>query len=155
MLYEIAKTVHVIGVVLLVGNVSATAIWKLFADRTRDPRIVAFAQKLVIYTDVSLTLWGIILIVAGGYAAAAIGGLDLVGQKWLLYGQLLFVVSGLMWLGILMPVQLRQARAAKSFGDGSTIPDSYWRDCRRWIVWGLIATVPLVAAIWVMIAKPE
>ena len=155
MLYEVAKTVHVIGVVMLVGNVSATAIWKLFADRTGDARIVAFAQKLVIYTDVSLTLWGIILIVAGGYAAAMIGGLDLIGQKWLLYGQLLFVLSGVMWLGILMPIQLRQARAAKVFRDGGAIPASYWQDCRRWIVWGLIATVPLVAAIWVMIAKPD
>lgn len=154
MLYEIAKTIHVIGVILLVGNISATAIWKLFADRTRDPKIMAFAQKLVTYTDLSLTLWGIILIVAGGYAAALIGGLDLIGQSWLLYGQLLFVLSGAMWLGILLPLQIRQARAAKRFAETSEVPPQYWRDCRSWIIWGLIATVPLVAAIWVMIAKP-
>jgi uncharacterized membrane protein len=155
MLYEIAKTVHVIGVILLVGNVSATAIWKLFADRTGDPKIMAFAQKLVTYTDFSLTLWGIILIVGGGYAAALIADLDLVGQGWLLYGQLLFVVSGALWLGILLPLQIRQARAAKRFGEGSEVPEQYWRDCRSWIIWGLVATVPLVAGIWVMIAKPD
>ena len=155
MLYEIAKTVHVIGVILLVGNVSATAIWKLFADRTGDPKIMAFAQKLVTYTDFSLTLWGIILIVGGGYAAALIADLDLVGQGWLLYGQLLFVVSGALWLGILLPLQIRQARAAKRFGEGREVPEQYWRDCRSWIIWGLVATVPLVAGIWVMIAKPD
>jgi uncharacterized membrane protein len=155
MLYEIAKTVHVIGVILLVGNVSATAIWKLFADRTGDPKIMAFAQKLVTYTDFSLTLWGIILIVGGGYAAALIGELDLVGQGWLLYGQLLFVVSGALWLGILLPLQIRQARAAKRFGESSEVHEQYWRDCRSWIIWGLVATVPLVAGIWVMIAKPD
>lgn len=154
MLYEIAKTVHVIGVILLVGNVSATAIWKLFADRTGDPKIIAFSQKLVTYTDLSLTLWGIILIVAGGYAAALIGGLDLIGPGWLLYGQLLFVVSGALWLGILLPLQIRQARAAKRFAETGEVPEQYWRDCRSWIIWGLIATVPLVAGIWVMIAKP-
>ena len=27
-------------------------------------------------------------------------------------------------------------------------------DARRWITWGIIATIPLVAAVWVMIAKP-
>lgn len=154
MLYEIAKTVHVIGVILLVGNVSATAIWKLFADRTRDPKIMAFAQKLVTYTDLSLTLWGIILIVAGGYAAALIGEVDLIGQGWLLYGQLLFVVSGALWLGILLPLQIRQARAAKRFAETGDVPEQYRRDCRSWVIWGLVATVPLVAAIWVMIAKP-
>ena len=153
MLYEIAKTVHVIGVILLVGNVSATAIWKLFADRTRNPTIMAFAQKLVTYTDLSLTLWGIILIVAGGYSAALIGRLDLIGERWLLYGQLLFVLSGVLWLGILLPLQIRQARAAKRFGETGEVPAQYWRDCGNWVIWGLIATVPLVASIWVMIAK--
>lgn len=153
MLYEIAKTVHVIGVILLVGNVSATAIWKLFADRTGNPMIMAFAQRLVTYTDLSLTLWGIILIVGGGYAAALIGRLDLIGQSWLLYGQLLFVVSGALWLGILLPLQIRQARAARQFAETGEVPDQYRRDCRSWVIWGLVATVPLVAAIWVMIAK--
>ena len=77
---------------------TATAIWKLFSDRTRDPKIVSFAQRLITLTDWSLTFWGVVLTILGGYAAAA---------------------------------------------------------SRMWFVVGIISTVPLVAAVWMMIAKPS
>jgi uncharacterized membrane protein len=51
-------------------------------------------------------------------------------------------------------LQIRQARAAKGFAAGGDVPDSYRADSRRWLFWGLIATVPLVAATWLMVAKP-
>ena len=51
MLYAGLKTLHLIGVVLLVGNAIVTLIWKLAADRTRDPRVLVFAQRLVVITD--------------------------------------------------------------------------------------------------------
>ena len=152
MTYEIAKFAHITGVVMLMGNITATAFWKVFADRTGDPRIVAFAQRLVTITDWSLTFWGIVLTIAGGYAMVWLAGLDPLAPGWLLWGELLFVAGGVVWLAAIVPVQIRQARAAKAF-DGA-IPESYRRDSRRWIAWGLIGTVPLVAAVWVMIAKP-
>ncbi len=154
MTYEIFKFLHITGVVMLMGNITATAFWKVFADRTGDPRIIAFAQKLVTYTDWSLTFWGIVLTIIGGYGAVWVAGMDLIGTPWLLWGQGLFVVAGLIWLLILVPVQIRQHRLAKTFADGSPIPDAYRRDSRTWIVWGLIGTVPLVAAVWVMVGKP-
>ena len=52
--YEIAKFLHITGVVMLMGNITVTAIWKYFADRTQQPEVLSFAQKLVTYTDWSL-----------------------------------------------------------------------------------------------------
>ena len=153
MTYEFAKFIHVTGVIMLMGNITATAIWKFFADRTGDARIVAFAQRLITLTDWSLTLWGAALIVIGGYGAAYLGGWDLFGERWLVVSQLLFLVSGLMWLGALIPLQIRMARAAKGFDSGGEISGMYSKDSRRWLVWGVLATVPLVAATWLMIAK--
>ena len=153
-LYDILKFLHITGIVMLMGNITATAIWKFFADRTGDARIIAFAQRLVTITDWSLTFWGIILTIGGGYGAAYVGGLDLIGDRWLAWSQMLFVVAGLIWLGLLVPIQVRQARAAKTFADGGEIPAAYRRDSRNWIIWGLVATVPLVAATWLMVAKP-
>ena len=154
MAYEIFKFLHITGVVMLMGNITVTAFWKVFADRTGDARIVAFAQKLVTYTDWSLTVWGIVLTMVGGYGAAWVAGIDLIATGWLFWSQLLFVAAGLIWLLILVPIQMRQGRQAKIFAAGGAIPDAYKRDSRTWIVWGLISTVPLVAALWVMIAKP-
>lgn len=154
MLYDALKAVHVVGVVILVGNVTVTAFWKVFADRTADPGVVAFGQRLVTLTDWIFTVGGIVLIVGGGYGAALVAGLDLFGPAWLTWGQGLFALSGCLWLGILVPAQIRLARQARAFTAGEPIPEAYWRLCRRWLTWGIIATVPLVAAVVVMIVKP-
>ena len=91
------------------------------------------------------------MIIAGGYGMVFMAGLDPFAA-WLVRPQLLFALSGIMWLGILVPLQIRQARAARQFKNGDPVPESYWRDCRSWLVWGIAATVPLVAAVYVMIA---
>lgn len=152
--YEIFKFVHVTGIIMLMGNITATAIWKFFADRTGDARIIGFAQRLVTITDWSLTFWGIVLTIVGGYGALWVAGMSPVGEAWLVWSQGLFVAAGLVWLGLLVPIQVRQARTAKAFAGGGEVPEGYRRDCRRWIIWGLVGTVPLVAATWLMVAKP-
>lgn len=151
--YAVYKFLHLLGTVLLVGNVTVTSVWKVFADRTRSPLVLRFAQRLVTYTDWAFTGGGIVLIVAGGYAMAWSTGMSLTAT-WLLWGQLLFVASGVVWLFVLVPIQIRQARIAGQFVHDSPIPDIYWHLGRRWLVWGIVATVPLIAAVFVMVAKP-
>ncbi|ABE37382.1 conserved hypothetical protein [Rhodopseudomonas palustris BisB5] len=152
-MYDVFKFLHVVGVVVLVGNVTITAFWKAFSDLTRDPKIVAHAQRGVTVSDLIFTLLGIVLVMVGGYGAAIVKDVPLFSSFWLVAGQILFAISGMMWLGILVPLQIRQARLARSFADGSDIPERYWRDTRTWLIWGIIATVPLVAAIFVMVVK--
>lgn len=154
MLYDVLRFIHVTGIIMLVGNITATAIWKFFADRTGDPAIIAFGQRLVTLTDWSLTFWGILLTMAGGYGAVWIGDIDPFGPTWLVWSQVLFVAAGLVWMGILLPLQIRMARAARGFAKAATVPETYRRDSHRWFFWGLIGTAPLIAALWLMIAKP-
>ncbi len=73
---------HVLGVVLFLGNIVVTAVWKLLADRTREPAVVAFAQRLVTFTDVAFTATGAGLIAISGLVLAEdFGGID--GPGWL------------------------------------------------------------------------
>lgn len=154
MLYLTFKFLHVLGVILLIGNVTVTAVWKVFADRTRDARVVAFGQRLVTITDWFLTVSGIVLLIIGGYGAAMVSNLDVFGARWLVWGQVLLAISGVIWMVILVPAQIRQAKAARSFEHDGEIPDAYRRDATRWLFWGIVATVPLAVALWVMIFKP-
>jgi uncharacterized membrane protein len=151
--YNVLKFLHVVGVVILVGNVTITAFWKVLADLTKDARIIAHAQRGVTIADWIFTLLGIFLIMVGGYGAALAKDLPLFSSFWLIAGQILFGVSGLIWLGILVPLQIRQARTARKFADGGEVPADYWRDAKSWLVWGIIATAPLVGAIYVMVDK--
>jgi uncharacterized membrane protein len=146
--------VHYTGVILLVGNITVTAVWKVFANRTGDARIIAFGQRLVTGTDFGLTIPGIMLTMVGGYGCALVMGYPLFEDVWLIASQALFVVAGLIWLGILVPIQVRQARIARGFEAGGEVSDEYRALSRRWITWGLISTVPMVAVLWLMVVKP-
>ena len=150
--YEIAIFLHITGVAMLMGNITVTAIWKFFADRDGRPAVLSFAQKLVTYTDWSMTVWGVVLIMGSGYFMAVYARIPLL-EGWLLWSQILFVAAGLIWLFLLVPIQIKQAKLAKHFS-ADDVGDEYRSLSRRWIVWGLISTVPLIGATWLMIAKP-
>jgi uncharacterized membrane protein len=154
MSYNAFKVVHLIGVIAFLGNIIVTAAWKTLADRTGDPRVIAYAQRLVSLTDWIFTAGGVVLIILGGYGMAFTAGIDPRGQFWLVLGQALFGASGLIWLIVLIPTQIAQARAARLFASGGDIPESYWRLARRWMVWGLIATLIPLANVYVMVFKP-
>ncbi|MEA1052081.1 DUF2269 family protein [Lamprobacter modestohalophilus] len=55
MLYALLKAVHRFGVVRLVGTVIVTLVWKLGADRTGEPSVIAFGQRLITLTDKTST----------------------------------------------------------------------------------------------------
>lgn len=152
--FNLYKFAHLLGLILLLGNITVTAVWKVFADRTRDAGIVGFGQRMVTGTDFGLTLPGIVLTIVGGYGAMYEARYDFPGPAWLLWSQLCFIAAGVIWLGLLIPIQVRQARMARSFERGGEVSEDYRRLARQWLIWGLIATVPLVAALYFMIAKP-
>src|SRR5215813_12030949 len=153
-MYLVFKAIHLLGVVLFLGNIIITAVWKTLADQTREPRTIAYAQRLVTVTDWIFTLGGVVLILIGGYGMVAIAGLDPLGQAWLIWGQGLFIASAVIWVLFLIPTQIAQARIARSFKQGEPIPESYWRLGKRWAVWGTIATLLPLANLYFMVFKP-
>ena len=66
MSFEAFKVVHLFGVILFLGNVIVTGVWKVLADRTGEPRVIAYAQRLVTLTDWIFTAGGVALILIGG-----------------------------------------------------------------------------------------
>ena len=85
MSYNAFRVIYLLGVVLFLGNIIVTALWKMLADRTREPAVIAYAQWLVTLTDWIFTAGGVVLIVIGAYGMVAVGGLDL-RQTWLVWG---------------------------------------------------------------------
>ncbi len=76
---------HVLGVVVFLGNLVVTAVWKTLADRTRDASVIAYAQRLVTITDISFTATGAALITVSGFALADDWG-GITGPTWLTVG---------------------------------------------------------------------
>lgn len=152
--YTVFKIIHVLGIVLFLGNIIVTGVWKFFADKTRNAAVIGFAQRLVTLTDWIFTFGGVILILIGGYGMATVAGYNLRSTSWLVWAQSIFFASGIIWIAILIPVQIWQARLARQFENGGEIPPLYWRLNRQWYFWGVLATVIPLANLYVMIAKP-
>ena len=150
-MYYLLKSIHLLGVIILIGNVTITAFWKVMADRTRNQPIIAHAHRNLVSADFIFTVLGIALIIIGGYGAAWVAGLPVLSEAWLVWGQIMFGISGAIWLFILVPLQIRQSRDARSASDH--LPVRYWTDAKTWLIWGILATLPLMATIWIMIAK--
>lgn len=151
--YTLLKALHVLGAVLFVGNIIVTAVWKGMADRNGRPEVVGFAQRLVTLTDWIFTFGGVLLVLGAGLAMTRVAGLSIWETSWLRHGFVLFVVSGLVWGAVLIPIQIAQARMARQFENGGQIPDRYWRLNRHWFVWGIAAMVLPVINIAIMVLK--
>ncbi len=152
--YLILKSLHIFGAVIFLGNIIVTAWWKVMADRTRNPAVIAFAQRQVTMTDYVFTAGGAALVLATGIGNAMSHGMDYLGIRWLAWGYWLFIISGILWIAILVPVQIKQAKLARKFAESGNIPDVYWRLGHIWIVTGVLATIIPLANIYWMVFKP-
>jgi uncharacterized membrane protein len=145
---------HVVGVVVFLGNLIVTAVWKTLADRTREVRVIGYAQRLVTVTDFAFTATGAALITISGFVLADDWG-GITGPGWLTAGFGAFALSGLIWLTVLIPTQVQQSRLVKGLAAGAAVPERYWRLALRWYVFGSIATLLPLANVFVMAIKPS
>lgn len=152
--YLTLKCVHLFGVVVFLGNIVVTGWWKFMADRTGRPEIVAFAQRQVTLTDFVFTGGGALLLGIGGIGNAMLHHMDFLHVKWLAWGFWQFAASGAIWLLVLIPVQIRQAKMASTFREGGTIPQSYRKLALIWNVFGTLATLIPLSNIYWMVFKP-
>lgn len=152
--YLFLKSLHIFGVIIFLGNIIVTGIWKIFADYTKDFRIVAFSQRMVTYTDIIFTTSGVLILLIAGFMMAQTYG-NFWQVRWIRWGLLLFIASGIIWVSILIPVQIQLHRLANNFKKIGYIPDEYWLYERIWFIFGTIAIIlPLCNLYW-MVFKPQ
>lgn len=145
------KSLHLLGVVLFLGNIIITGWWKTMADRTKNPVIIAFAQRQVTLTDWIFTVGGVVLVLAGGIGNALLHDMDYLHTYWLAWGTWLFIASGIIWALVLIPVQIAQEKMARQFANGGEIPARYWKLGRLWTVFGTLATLlPMINLYWMV-----
>lgn len=151
--YLVFKAIHLLGVIVFLGNIIVTGWWKLMADRTGNPVIIAFAQKQVTNSDWIFTLSGVTLALVGGLGNVVINDMPILSTSWLLWGMGLFAASGVIWIVALIPLQISLERIARDFTNGGDIPERYWFYERLWMILGVIATILPLANIYWMVFK--
>jgi uncharacterized membrane protein len=153
--YIALKILHVIAVVVFLGNLTTGIFWKVHADQTRNPAIIRHTMAGLLRADRWFTIPGVVLILVGGFGAAMIGGLPLLRTRWILAGLILFAVSGIAYVRRVLPLQRQMLEVARSGREGGNFDwDRYRALTRGWNLWGMIALLAPVLALIGMIAKP-
>lgn len=153
-MYFALKTLHILAVVLFLGNIITGVFWKAHADRTGDPRIIAHTLEGIIRSDRWFTLPGVVLIVVFGMGAAGVGRLPILGTGWIWQSLILFSISGLAFMLQVAPLQRRMLALASGTSGKPWDAADYRRLSSRWAFWGAVAVLTPLAALVLMVYKP-
>jgi Predicted integral membrane protein len=152
--YLVMKSIHLLAVVLFLGNIIIGVYWKLYGDRSGDPRVIAHTMAGIIRADRWFTMPGALLLVIFGFGAAGVGRVSL-GSAWIVWGIVLIVISALAFMIRLGPLQRRMLAVARAATEGRDFDSAeYARLSRSWTLWGTVATLAPIIALVLMVLKP-
>jgi uncharacterized membrane protein len=154
MLYQLLKTVHVIAVVLFLGNILTGFFWKLHADLSGDLRARLQIMDGIIKADRIFTSPGVLLIIATGVTMVFVGDLSFLKLPWILWSLVLFGIAGAVFGTRVGPLQKKLLANLQAGLAGQWNEAEYQALSRSWRFWGGIATGTPLAALVLMVFKP-
>jgi uncharacterized membrane protein len=143
---SLLKTAHILSAIVFVGNVIVTGVWSAIFFRARATHDFSRAARAIVITDWLFTVGGGAALTVSGVLLALGRGLPLWSTTWIRHAVIALVISTLVWLAVLVPAQ----RIMTHTRDADELARAY----TRWNITGWIATIPLVYAVWCMVAKP-
>ena len=154
MYYSYLKLIHLVAVVIFLGNIITGLFWMHIAVKTKDLKIITFTMKGIIKADRYFTIPGVIIITAGGFLAAIYGHFPILKTGWIFWSIVMFSISGLAFAFKVVPLQKRIYNLTLN---KETSTDFDWENFRKvfsqWDIWGLIALLTPFAAFIMMTLK--
>lgn len=143
---------HILGAVFFMGNIMVTAVWASVARRSRNTEAIRICSRGIMVTDAIFTLPGAILILLNG---GIIGSPYFRSHAmWLYISVMLFLGWGVVWGGLLIPLQRRLYALMKATPGGASLPADADVLLGRWFRWGGIAAVLALITLVLMVLKP-
>ncbi|HET9861999.1 MAG TPA: DUF2269 family protein [Steroidobacteraceae bacterium] len=152
--YLVLKSLHVLSVVLFLGNIITGVFWKFHADRGGELRGRELAIAGIIRSDRWFTMPGVMVIIVTGLWMAIGAHMSLLRTTWILWGIILFGISGVCFGAFVGPLQKKLLANVRAGIAGGWDQAEYRRLSRRWEIWGGIATLAPVIALFLMVMKP-
>ena len=124
------------------------------ADRSGNLQVQAITAKHVVLADYLFTTPSAIYQPISGYLL--LRQLDIpVSEPWVMVSFALYMIAGLCWLPVVWLQILMRNLAQDAVQKKQTWPDEYNRLARIWFWLGWPAFLALVAAVWLMVVKPD
>ena len=154
--YNIHKTLHILGAIILVGNILLSVIWMFLANRTKNNEVILFASKSTDWLDRILTAPSIALIVFNGLIMAdtSLGGPF--NLNWMVSAIFRLFLVAIIWVLVLGPKQRIMIEVAQEAVDNNTnLSETFNSAYRKWKIWAVIIIILLVNIVEIMVSKPK
>ena len=153
MVYLILVLIHVIAVIIFLGNITITPFWKLQAEKTKDRLHILNTWEGIIRADRFFTMPGVTILLVFGIGAALHGGFNLISTGWIFWSLIMYIISGVAFMVKVVPIQKKMVAFAK---DESRFNwDEYQKLAKQWDIWGSLATITPWIAVIFMVLKPN
>jgi len=153
MVYNYLVLIHVIGVIVFLGNITIVPFWKVNAERTKDRLHILSTWQSIIRADKFFTMPGVVIILLFGLGAALHIGYNILETSWIFLSLILYVISGAVFMIKVGPIQKKVVALAQDENNFSW--DEYFNLARHWNFWGSIATLTPWFAVILMVIKPQ
>lgn len=154
MVYTFLKFLHILAVVVFLGNIITAMFWMHFAAKSRDLAVIRHTIRGVIKADRYFTIPGVSVLFIMGLGAAMHGKVPIFETGWILWSLILLLVSGFAFSAVLAPLQRKMLRFVE---EGEKTASFNWAEfgklLSRWDLWGLIATLTPLAAFVMMVFR--
>lgn len=151
MVYLIWKLLHIIAVIIFMGNITLAPFWKSAADRTKDRIRIADTMKNIIRADRFFTMPAVTFLIIFGFGAQMTAGYEM-ETPWILWGFIMIIISAAVFMAKVVPLQKKLFALAN---DESKFQwDEYEKLSKQWNLWGSIATLAPYIAVILMVLKP-
>jgi uncharacterized membrane protein len=154
MLLQVLLAVHILSAIVFVGNIITAAFWKVRADRSGNLETIALTTRAVLIADRAFTGPGIVVLLGTGIAMVGLTDWERFQELWLGLSFVLLIVTAIIWLAALIPLQVRMARLARAGAASGALDPAYRRASRLWAIFGGIATLLPVVILFLMVLKP-
>jgi uncharacterized membrane protein len=153
-MYLALKSIHVLSVMLFLGNIITGVFWKMHADRSGDLKVRAQVLAGIIASDRLFTLPGVVLIIVTGVLAAMMAHLPILGTPWIAWALALFGLSGIAFSTRVGPLQKKLLVNVEAGIAGNWDQPAYEKLSRAWQFWGTVATGAPLVVVFLMVFKP-
>ena len=148
----VLKSLHILGAVLFLGVGLGSAFYKWRADRSGDPKVIAWCQRQIVLADWLFTVPSAIIMPVTGFALLHVYHMPWT-TDWVMWGIIGYTVSGLLWLPAVY-LQMKMRRLADEAVANDTALDPEFETARRiWLALGFPAFIIAVIVVTLMTAK--
>lgn len=147
--YQWHKLLHIVGAILFLGNVIIGPLWVSLAILSKEHNIIRFSFKMLVLTDIFITLPAMILIVINGLFMSSIYGDFSTNPAWLIHS--IYSLFAL-WIFVI-PILFIQDKMQKLIDINQSQTPLFKKLTVWWITIGAISFMPLITICYLMIMK--